>query len=240
MIKLSFGPLHKSSFVSRPNRFLLNCVLEGEKDTVEVHLADPGRLKELLIPGNTVWLRHTDNPRRRTQWSAILTQDPETEKLVSLQSSLVNTLVERALRENALDELQLWRFVRREYPYASSRWDFLLENSSGKKLLLEVKSVTLVKDNVALFPDAVTARGRRHVLELAELQQSGEFETAVLFVVQRSDAKSFSPDWEIDPAFSEALAQAQQAGVRILTRSCNVTLDEISLAQPLPVRVHKE
>ena len=93
---------------------------------------------------------------------------------------------------------------------------------------------------MALFPDAVTARGRRHVLELAELQQSGEFETAVLFVVQRSDAKSFSPDWEIDPAFSEALAQAQEAGVRILTRSCNVTLDEISLAQPLPVRVHKE
>ncbi|NLM39827.1 MAG: DNA/RNA nuclease SfsA [Firmicutes bacterium] len=240
MIELQFGPLHKARFVRRPNRFLLNCVLEGEEDEVEVHLADPGRLKELLLPGNLVWLRRNDNPRRRTQWSAVLTRDPETEQLVSLQSTLANTLIEKALRTGDLEELQPWQFVRSEYQYGSSRWDFLLRDPSGKQLLLEVKSVTLVKDKRALFPDAVTARGRRHVLELAELQQASEFETAVMFVVQRSDAQAFGPDWDVDPAFSEALVQASEAGVRVFARSCRITPDKILLAQSLPVRLHEE
>lgn len=239
MIEIPFGPLHKATFMSRLNRFLLNCSLDDGRE-VEVHLADPGRLKELLIPGNSIWLRHIDNPRRRTQWSAVLTQDPQSMTLVSLQSTLANTIVQQALQSDALPEFAGWTYKRAEYSFASSRWDFLLEDASGRKLLLEVKSVTLVKDQVALFPDAVTARGRRHVLELAELKSQGEFETAVLFVVQRTDAQQFAPDKDVDPAFAEALRTAHKAGVQVFVRTCDVSLEKVTLAHPLPVNLEDD
>ncbi|KLU40320.1 MAG: DNA/RNA nuclease SfsA [Limnochordia bacterium] len=240
MIAIPFGTLHKAAFLGRPNRFLLRCALEESGEEVEVHLADPGRLRELLFPGAPVWLRRSDNPRRRTQWSAVLGQDPHTKNLVSLQSVLVNDLVHRALAQGALDEFGQWPLLRSEYTRASSRWDFLLGSPQGKQLLLEVKSVTLVEDQVALFPDAVTARGRRHVLELASLQQLGEFETAVLFVAQRSDALRFAPQEAIDPAFSEALRFAFNQGVKVYARSCQVSLEKIVLGHPLPVCLTKE
>jgi sugar fermentation stimulation protein len=116
-----------------------------------------------------------------------------------------------------------------------SRFDFLLSQVTGEKMVLEVKSVTMVDGQIARFPDAPSERAARHLKEMAELaSKTGWFATAV-FVVQRVDAHRFSPAKDIDPAFAAALAEAKAAGVRLVARRCQVTLAEMVLGMPLPV-----
>jgi sugar fermentation stimulation protein A len=162
-----------------------------------------------------------------------------------------NRLVGEALRCDALSEISGWRLDRAEKTVGQSRFDFSLVRrepvKGGKKgakkgarrLLLEVKSVTLVEEGVGLFPDAVTARGTRHVQELAELARSGEWATAVLFVVQRDDAVQVQAAEAIDPAFAAALAEAKDAGVRVLARRCRVEVDRVVLGEPLAVGIRR-
>jgi sugar fermentation stimulation protein A len=230
------GPLREARFIARPNRFLLHCVLEPcEPDTlpVPVHLADPGRLKELLLPGQRVWLRPAASPTRKTAWSAVLVETPDGAGLVSVDTTMPNRLVHRALEADALDEFAGWSLERAEWTHGRSRIDFLLARDA-RKLALEVKSVTLVEDGVALFPDAITARGARHVRELADLARQDRWEAAILFVLQRDDAHRVEAARSIDPAFADALAQAKDAGVQVLARRCRVTLDGLELAGPVP------
>ncbi len=222
-IMLEFN-LQKARFIDRPNRFLLHCALEQPPDNpvVEVHLADSGRLGELLIPGRVIWLSPVDHPSRKTKWTAVFCERPDGVGWVSVNSSLPNQLIGKALANEALEELVGWKLVRPEFALGDSRWDFLLEKG-GKKLLLEVKGVTLVRDGVAYFPDAITARGAKHLRELAQLAREGDWETAVLFLLQRDDVSLIRAAKEIDPKFSAALEEAQAAGVRILGRKCLVT-----------------
>jgi sugar fermentation stimulation protein A len=234
---INFGPLHEAVFVERPNRFVVYCKLQKSGELVSAHLADPGRLIELLVPGARLWLRYADRPHRKTKWSAILVETQEGGSLVSLQSTLVNRLTEKALQRGFLEEFQDWEYVRAEYPLNDSRWDFLLRNQKGEHLILEVKSVTLSQNGVAMFPDAVTDRGRRHVLELTKLHQSASFHTAVLFVIQRNDTKLFRPAYHIDPAFGEALQKASQEGVQLSARRCFVRLDRITLGSSIPIEL---
>jgi sugar fermentation stimulation protein A len=205
------------------------------------HLADPGRLEELLVPGRRLWLRHTPAPHRSTEWSAALVESPDSSGLVSVDTRLPNRLIGRALEEDAIDELRAWRLERGEHTVGHSRFDFLLRRRRGgrgpRRMLLEAKSVTLVEGRVGLFPDAVTARGARHVRELTDLQSSGDWATAVLFVLQRPDADRIMPDAAIDPDFTRALADARRAGVRILGRRCTVDLERITLGPSVPVRL---
>ncbi|MFC1574794.1 DNA/RNA nuclease SfsA, partial [Gemmatimonadota bacterium] len=198
-------PPTPSRFIKRPNRFLLQVRLEDTGEVVDAHLADPGRLRELLLPDVRVWLRPASNIRRKTRWTAVLVESPDGGELVSLDTTLPNRLVRSALREKALNELSDWELERWEVPMGGSRLDFLLSGSRGRKLALEVKSVTLVEDGVALFPDAVTERGARHVRELAEIAMRPGWEAAVLFVLQRSDATEIRAARSIDPAFADAL-----------------------------------
>lgn len=224
-------------FHERPNRFLLRCHLPGHPEVQDVHMADPGRLRELLLPGRRVWVRPASSPARRTRWSAVLVESPDGKGLVSVDTTLPNRLIREALLADALDEVRPWRFHRAEWPHGRSRLDFLLVADDRPPLVMEVKSVTLVGDDgVARFPDAVTARGARHVRELAELVRSGEFEAAVLFVLQRDDALAVEAARSIDPGFADALAEARSAGVRILGRRCRVTLGHLALGDPVPVR----
>lgn len=249
------GPLVESRFITRPNRFLLHCHIDGCEE--EVHLADPGRLNELLLPGRRVWVRPAAAPGRRTRWSAVLVESPAGDGLVSVDTTLPNRLIQRALREDALSEFEGWSLERHEFtPPAElfdrartggrrgsvrrrrgaprSRIDFLLRDGDGRSLAVEVKSVTLVEDGVALFPDAVTARGARHVRELAEIALLDDWEAAVLFVLQRPDADRIRAASSIDPVFAEALAGAEAAGVRVLGRRCHVDLSRVRLGEPVP------
>jgi sugar fermentation stimulation protein A len=232
------APLREARFIARPNRFLLHCALEPcEPDAlpVAVHLADPGRLKELLLPGQRVWLRPAGSLTRKTAWTAVLVESPDGACLVSVDTTMPNRLIHRALEAGALDEFAGWSLSRAEWRHGRSRIDFLLARQD-RKLALEVKSVTLVEDGVALFPDAITARGARHVRELAELAGRPGWEAAILFVLQRPDAHRIEAARSIDPAFAHALAEARAAGVRVLGRRCHVTLDRLELAGPVPAQ----
>ena len=227
------GPLHVGKFVARPNRFLAVIELDGKQ--VEAHLPDPGRLKELLVPGRQVWLRRVPAANRRTSYTLTLVRTPGGE-MVSLVTTFPNEIVAEALAAQHITELSHWTTIRREYTWGKSRFDFLLGKGDDERMLLEVKSVTLVEGDRALFPDAVTARGARHVRELAAATSEG-MDAAVLFVVQRRDAASITAARSIDPVFADALAEAHEAGVLLLGYRCKVTTKKAELTQPIPVLI---
>jgi len=231
MVSLSLKDLVEAVFMERLNRFVIRCRLGNGH--VDAHLADPGRLRELLVPGRHVWLQPAANPGRKTGWSAVLVET-ENNGLVSLVSALPNALVKAALANKAIPELSSWSLIRAEYPVGRHRFDFLLQRGP-ERMLLEVKSVTLVENSVGLFPDAVTLRGRRHLDSLAELTQSGEYQGAVLFVAQRSDAAYITAASHIDPRFAAAFTAARRAGVQYYGLSCRVSVDRIALEKTLPV-----
>jgi len=231
------GPLALASFLQRYNRFLLQVRLEDTGEAIDVHMADPGRLKELLLPEKRIWLRPASNPERKTRWTAVLVESPDGRELVSLDTTLPNRLIGEALRRRAIEELAEWELVQREVTMGRSRLDFLLSGPSGQRLALEVKSVTLVEEGIGLFPDAVTERGARHVRELAEIAERPGWEAAVLFVLQRSDAREIRAARSIDPTFAEALSEAKKAGVRVLGRKCRVFTDRVELGESVPAGV---
>lgn len=227
------GPLQPARFVDRPNRFIVRARLDPEDRLITAHLPDPGRLKELLVPGARMWVRAEADPARKTEWTAVLLEHPG--GLIALQTTLANALVHRALVEESLAEVDGWALDRPEAAIGRSRFDFLLRQITGEQMVLEVKSVTMVDGQIARFPDAPSERAARHLLEMAELaQKTGWFATAV-FVVQRVDAQRFAPAHEIDPAFARALKQAKAAGVRLVARRCQVTLAEMVLGVPIPI-----
>jgi sugar fermentation stimulation protein A len=156
--------------------------------------------------------------------------------VVGLRTTLPNDLILRALEEGALPELEGWTLRKAEWTHGRSRFDFLLDGPGGRQLVLEVKGVTLVEGEAARFPDAVTARGARHVRELTAMQEEGTRDTAILFVLQRDDAAFIEPARTIDPDFAQALDHARDAGVRLLGRRCRVSLEVVELAEPVPIR----
>jgi sugar fermentation stimulation protein A len=212
MAKLTLIP---AKFVRRPNRFVVEAQLKSG-DFVPTHLADPGRLRELLIPGAELRLRPVpeDNPRKTRYTVALVRSSDPPYRWVSVDTSLPNRLARELLLENRVPGLPECAGLRREVTHGKSRFDFLVAHDDGAETWVEVKSVTLVEDGVARFPDAPTVRGARHVRELTEIVQAGG-QAAVLFVVQRDDAILVEPKVETDPDFAEALRQAQTTGVRL-------------------------
>ncbi len=230
------GPLVEGRFESRPNRFLVMARIPPRGEVVEVHLPDPGRLRELLLPGAPLWLRPVPaESSRRTRWTAVLVQAPDGGELVSLDTGLPNRLVGRALEAGLLPEFAGWTLARREVPLGRSRIDFLLEDQ-GETLALEVKSVTLLEEGVARFPDAVTERGARHVDELRRYVETGRGRAAVLFLLQRASGSVIEAAEGIDPRFAKALARAAESGVQVMGRRCGVTVEGVALGGTVPVR----
>ena len=228
------GPLSAARFIRRHNRFLVQVRLEVTGSLTDAHMADPGRLRELLLPGKRLWLKPAANPGRKTRWTAVLVESPSGEDLVSLDTTLPNRLVGKALQEGALEEFRGWVLKKTEATIGRSRLDFLLSQGERRQMALEVKSVTLVEDGIALFPDAVTTRGARHVRELAEIAGEPDWEAAILFVLQRSDGRMIRAARSIDPDFADALEEAKAAGVRVLGRRCTVHRDKVVIGPQIP------
>jgi sugar fermentation stimulation protein A len=216
------------SFVARPNRFVIRARV-GTR-TVSVACRDPGRLRELLLPGVTLLLEPSRDPRRRTAFTAVLVRHRR--RWVSIVPALANRIVESALVRGA-PGLRGLRVARREAPLGRSRIDFEVEGRRGPALL-EVKSATLVVGGRALFPDAPTLRGARHLRELTAHVRGGG-RARVVFVVQRDDARALSPHAGNDPDFAEALRVARRAGVVVLAFVCDVTPGGIRLDRRIPV-----
>ncbi len=232
-MKLVFNSTLIGSFIERLNRFVGVVALEQEGEHVNAHIATSGRLQELLVAGAPALLEKSLQPERRTQYN--LKAVMHNGGWVSIDAQAPNRLIEKALRYGALPAFSRCEFIRREPPHGSGRLDFLLMDN-GRPVYIEVKSVTLMESGVALFPDAPTERGRRHLDDLSSLVKDG-FRAAVIFVVQREDAGSFAPNGRTDVSFAAALLRAAAAGVEIYAYRCLVKEDGIMLGERLPVMI---
>ncbi len=233
---IAFGTMVPGRLVQRDNRF--RAQVEIESGTVAVHVPNSGRLGELLVPEAQVWLAPADPAtlhRRRTHFDLVLVMAQDGATLVSIDARLPSALAEQALRAGRLPGLEYLSMVRREVPLGQSRID-LLADHNGRRCWIETKSVTLVRDGIALFPDAPTARGRRHVLELTAAAQDGD-KSVVLFVVQRVDARYFKPNTLADPQFAEALALASAKGVEVVAVRCQVGPEFVAIDAAIPVEL---
>ncbi|WP_370004733.1 DNA/RNA nuclease SfsA [Methanothermobacter sp. KEPCO 2] len=214
-------------YLERPNRFTMVVDVGGERRLA--HLKDPGRLKELLIPGNDVIVRKATGKERKTEFDVIALRRGDEWVLVNsgFHSDIAASLIESDL----VDEFGGFRVKKREYRFGRSRIDFLL-SSETEEMLVEVKGCTLVNGEVALFPDAPTVRGRRHVEELASALSIG-YKSSVLFLVFGENARYFSPNIEMDPEFSYALKEAHAKGVNVIAYSFRTVLDDSVRVEPL-------
>ncbi len=223
------GPLVAGTFIQRDNRFRATVEVRGQQ--VWAHVPNSGRLEELFVPGRSLLLRQVNLPHRKTKYDLALVELDQ--GWVSVDARLPNKLVHEAIAAGQMSEFIGYETIRREVAYGASRLDFVLEDDE-RRCFIEVKSVTLVRDGVALFPDAPTQRGRRHVGELAQVVQEGE-RAAVVFVVQREGALMFAPNDEADPAFRQTLRESARAGVEVYAYGCRVSRNEVVLDRPIPV-----
>lgn len=226
-------PLVGGVFLERPNRFVAMVEFEGEVHRVQV--PDPGRLKELFIPGVKVILEdHKGATHRKTRYSLIMVRSPEDTHWVSVNSHLPNRLMKNWLQEGVLEVFRDYRLEKPEFTYGSSRFDFLLSHKiQGTPLLVEVKSVTLVLDGeTAMFPDAPTVRGARHIRELMVAQKEG-YEVGVFFLIQRPDAKRVVPNRETDPDFYQTVEVAMKTGVSFWAMATEISPEGVRLLPKL-------
>ncbi len=222
-------PLKEGRLRRRVNRFAAEVVVGGR--TALAHVPNSGRLGELLVEGATVYVNRASRPGRKTSYDLVLVRFGQ--HLVNIDSRAPAAIAAEALLDRAIPPAPRADDLRREVPLGDRRIDLRLR-SGQEEWLIEVKGCTLVIDGTALFPDAPTVRGRRHVEALASAAARGE-RTMVLFVVQRDDARRFAPNAEGDPDFAAALTAAVESGVSVAAHTCAVTLKRIELSRAIPV-----
>lgn len=229
------GPLIPAKFVSRPNRFITIVSIDGNH--VESHLADPGRLKEILLSGADLMVRPVPRDSvRKTKYSTIMAK--HNGQWVSLVSALPNQFIKDSLLNRDIPFLNKYSYVRSEIPIKRHRFDFLLKTPEGLPFYLEVKSVTFVENDVAQFPDAITKRGKDHANTLSQMiHDTPSVEAGILFVCQRPDAKEFRPMWNRDPLFSQALLDAHKNGVKVWCITTTITKTHMQYYREIPLNL---
>lgn len=224
------APFQQVTFLKRYKRFLADVEVEGKMMTV--HCPNSGSMKGLIDPGNPSWISLSPNLNRKLRHTLEIIETKET--LVGINTHRTNQIVEEALKEGKITELTSYSKIKREVPYGSSRIDFLLTASELPSAYIEVKNVTLKEDDYALFPDAPTLRGTKHLTELIKVKSEGH-RAIMLYVVQRNDCEKFSIAKDIDPLYCKTLQKALAEGVEILAYQCTVTPSHIWLDKPLPI-----
>ena len=228
---MKYDSLIEGRFLRRLNRFAGLVDIDGGETLV--HIANSGRMKELLVEGIRVLLRPVIGDHRKTAYDLALVDLGHT--LCSSDARLPNVLLHEVLVEGRLKEFQGYTEIERERTFEDSRLDLALSGPEGI-CYVEAKSVTLVVDDVGLFPDAPTIRGAKHVGSLARAVEQGH-RAAAVFVVQREDAEALTPHDEADPLFGEALRQAVEKGVEAYAYRCRVSKEEIVLSDRIPMRL---
>lgn len=226
---MKYGNVTEGVFLERPNRFIARVLVDGREETA--HVKNTGRCREILKYGTPVFLELHSNPARKTRFSLISAYKGKT--LVNIDSQVPNQLVYDAIQEGRIRGLEHCTCVKREVPFGNSRFDLYYETPTQKGYI-EVKGVTLEDNRIALFPDAPTERGTKHLLELASAAQQG-YTCYVVFVIQMKGISLFKPNQAMDPAFSKNLAHISARGVQVLAYDCRVSGDEIRLDHPTAV-----
>lgn len=212
----------EGKFIRRPNRFIAYVEVDGREEVV--HVKNTGRCRELLVPGAKVFLEKSSSPARKTAYDLISVMKGDL--CINMDSQVPNRVAEEWLRK----QLPTAR-IRREVIWGNSRFDLYIE-LDGRKIFMEVKGVTLEQDGVALFPDAPTLRGVKHLNELAACVGRG-YEACVFFVIQMKGVTEFRPHDAMHPEFGKALRDARVAGVHVLAYDCIVTPRSIAVDQPV-------
>lgn len=231
---MRYENIHKATFLSRPNRFIAEAELDGER--VIAHVKNTGRCRELLLPGATVYLDEPIGRRRKTKYDLVAVEkqcDDGRRLLVNMDSQAPNEAAAEFLLNGVLFPNAR---IRREVTKGNSRFDFCIEQGD-RITYLEVKGVTLENDGIASFPDAPTERGVKHIEELIELKNQG-FGAAILFVIQMKGITEFRPNDKTHAAFGDALRRAEKAGVSIYAYDCAVTPDSLNISSQIPVNLN--
>lgn len=218
-----------ASFLSRPNRFIAEVLVDEEREIA--HVKNTGRCRELLIPGTTVFLEEFDNPKRSTKYDLIAVKKGK--MLINVDSMAPNKAVFEFLKGGSLFENVTK--IRPETTYGDSRFDFYVETEKDK-IFIEVKGVTLENEGVVMFPDAPTERGVKHIKELIAAKNDG-YKAYVFFVVQMAECKYFTPNRATHPKFADALIAARDSGVEILAYNCIVTPDTMTIDKPIEIKL---
>jgi sugar fermentation stimulation protein A len=221
---MKYDNIHEGIFIKRLNRFVAIVEINGEEETV--HVKNTGRCGELLIKGAKIYLQYVDKESRKTKYSLISILKGD--NLFNIDSQVPNKVVEDGLRNNKIDELKNLDFLKREQTYGNSRFDFYFEKGK-RKGYIEVKGVTLENNGEAMFPDAPTTRGTKHVNELVEAQKNG-YESYIFFLLQFKGAKNFTTNREMDPTFAKAVDEAIENNVKVLVYDSIVKEDSIIIS----------
>ena len=216
----------KGRFLERPNRFVAHVEIDGREEVC--HVKNTGRCRELLVRDCTVYLDKAKNPERKTKYDLVAVEKGQ--RLINMDSYAPNIAAGEFLPKIFPNCI-----IKPEYTYGNSRFDFYIEDNS-KKILLEVKGVTLEQDGVVMFPDAPTERGLKHVNELISCTKDG-YEAYLLFVVQMDKVKYFTPNYGTHPEFGEALKKASQEGVKLLAYDCAVAPDSMEIKSPVCINL---
>ena len=227
-------PLVEGILLRRYKRFLADVALDNG-ETIIAHTANTGAMSGCCTPGSRVWLSRSDNPKRKYAhtWEIV---EAEPGVLCGINTLLSNKLVREAIELGGIPELEEYQTLRSEVRYGveNSRIDLLLESATQVPCYVEVKNVTLVEQGIGYFPDAVSARGSKHLRELMTMVAQGR-RAVIFYCVQRSDCEEVRPAAQIDPEYTATLRQALACGVQALAYRARVTPSAIELLQRLPV-----
>ena len=233
-------PLVCGRLIQRYKRFLADVVLEDGTE-ITAHCPNPGAMLGLNMPGVTVWLSKSPDPKRKLPYTWELVEVPGDGPggfvTCGINTLHPNRIVAEALEQGAVPELAGYASIRREVKYgAASRVDFLLTDPDRAPCWLEVKNVHLMRGGgLAEFPDCVAARSLRHLGELSREVAAGA-RAVMLYVIQRTDCDLFDTAADLDPAYAKGLTAAAHAGVEVLCYDCDISFDRIGLRRRLPWR----
>lgn len=226
---MKYKNITQGRFISRPNRFIAIIDIDGTEHTV--HVKNTGRCRELLMQGAEVFLEKSDDKNRKTEYDLISVY--KNDILVNMDSQAPNKAVGEWLQKGEL--IQEPVLIKPEAVYGNSRLDFYVAGKS-EKAYIEVKGVTLEKDNAAIFPDAPTQRGAKHLEELIKAKQEG-FRAIAIFVIQMKGCNYFKPNDQTDPEFASQLKKAKDNGVEILALDCIITENSMIIDKEVEVKL---
>ena len=227
-------PLIPARLIRRYKRFLADVRFDDGREAV-AHCANPGSMMGLAVPDTKIWLEPNDDSKKKLKYGWRLV-DHENGHFTGVDTSLPNRALKAALLAHQVPDLPAYDLVRPEVKYGeNSRIDFLL-SGDGPDTYVEVKSVTLSREKgLAEFPDSVTARGTKHLQELAKMVAQGH-RAVMFYLVQRTDCAAMTLADDIDPAYAAAFSQAAAAGVAVRVQSCRITPQGVWLGDPIPFR----
>lgn len=228
---LAWPELIPGILIKRYKRFKADVKL-ADGEVVTAHCPNSGSMLECCEPGRPVYLSFHNNPKRKLKYTWELIEMPTS--IVGINTLIPNRLVAKSIEAGLVKDFEGYNDMTREVKTSdNTRLDILLSNEDENRCYVEIKNCTLVKEGIAYFPDAVTSRGLKHLVELSSLVSKG-FRCVIFYLIQRMDAKTFQPADHIDPAYGRELRQALKHGVEILVYDTRIDLKTISLNRKIP------